>query len=170
MTEDNPAAVPPQPQIAPVRTAAPNGIGGWLILPMLGLFGSIIIELIDLSSSGDIIASTSSMNAGQSATIAIEYFLRIALGLVFPIYLLVLMFNKRARFPQRYIVWLVASAIFAVADILLAYAAFSAVFDSGQVQLFDSSTIRGLLSAAVGLCVWLPYMLASVRVKNTFVK
>ena len=26
------------------------------------------------------------------------------------------------------------------------------------------------LAAAVGLCVWLPYMLSSVRVKNTFVK
>ena len=49
MTDDTQAsAIPPQPQIAPAPAQTLNGIGGWLILPMLGLFASIILQVREL--------------------------------------------------------------------------------------------------------------------------
>ena len=51
----------------------------------------------------------------------------------------------------------------------VAYAVFREIFEANSIPLFDEQTMRSLVSSAVGICIWVPYMLSSVRVKNTFV-
>ena len=164
------ASFQPLPKSAPLPAAAePNGIRGWLVLPAIGLFGSVGMGLVNLANSGELFRMLGGLNGGQEAVIVTEILLRLVLGVLVPIYLLVLMFNKRRAFPRHYIAWIVATAIFLVADLLATYAAFSAVFDSGNAQLFDGNTAQAFVSAAIGLCIWVPYMLSSKRVQNTFV-
>ena len=151
---------------APVPTA----IGGWLILPAIGLFGSVAMGLLTLLTRGsDVFRLLHVLGGGQEATVLLALLVQITLGIAVPIYLLVLMFGHRREFPARYIAWAVATPIFVIVDLFLTYAAFASRFSTVHAQLFNGDTTQALLSAAVGLCIWVPYMLNSTRVKNTFV-
>jgi len=39
-----------------------------------------------------------------------------------------------------------------------------------EVEIFDSETIRELIKVTIGVTVWVPYMIMSKRVEQTFVR
>lgn len=169
MTDQTEAsAVPPQPQIIPAAT--PSGLGGWLILPMLGLFLTIGNQLMSLTSAGQVFGSLGALNGLQSQMVIVEFFLNLAIFLAWPIALLVLFFNKDRKFPRNYIIWQIVGAVFVVLDLFAGYALFAQVYESTGTPFFDTATLRGLIGSVVGVCIWIPYMMNSVRVKNTFVR
>lgn len=171
MTDDTQAsAIPPQPQVAPAPALVPSGIGGWLILPMLGMFATIGVQLVGLTSAGDTFSSLNALNGAQSHMVVLEFCLNLVVFLAAPIALLVLFFNKDRKFPRFFIIWQIVGAAFVVVDLLVGYALFAQVFESSGTPFFDNTTLRSLLGSAVGVCIWVPYMLNSVRVKNTFVR
>lgn len=172
MTDDTQAsAIPPQPQIAPAPAQALNGIGGWLILPMLGLFASIILQGLNLPDMFQAFAALPAMTDGTQANlISGDLILAIILSIVIPVILLVLMFGRSRKFPRYYIMWAIAAAIFAMLDLALGYMFSHDALEAEGTSFFNYDTLRTILSALIGVCIWVPYMLNSVRVKNTFVK
>jgi hypothetical protein len=160
----NPLPAPP-----PVSATGPTGIGGWLVLPMLGMIATPILQLIQLSSLGSTLGNVSSLGPLVSNLIWIETLLNFGLFVVAPGLLLIQFFGKRRAFPRWYIAWTAASAVFVVVDLMVGYAAFHQAYEASGTPFFDRDTLRALASALVGACVWIPYMLNSVRVKNTFI-
>ena len=78
--------------------------------------------------------------------------------------LIVLFFLRSRRFPALFIGTAVANLLYVLGDAWLG----SIVLP--DEPMFDADTAREVGSSAVGVLVWVPYMLASKRVKNTFVR
>jgi hypothetical protein len=146
-----------------------EGIGGWLILPMIGLFLTPIAMLLVFLFERDALYALDTLTAFQRNLIVGEYVTRVILYLVMPFVLLLLMFNKRRSFPRVNIGWVVAIALFVALDLALAYLAFKRHWETSGEPFFDRETLRVIANAAWGVIIWVPYMLNSQRVKNTFV-
>jgi len=164
-----------QPAMQPasaVTAPQPGGLGGWLVLPMLGLGLSAVNQVIALPDIFNAFAAlgTSGIGGLASNLLQLEMLLQLAVYLVVPIILLLLMVNRKRSFPKNFIRWAIAAAIFVVFDIFLGYWVGHAAFDASGQSFFDFALLKELLPPVAGLCIWTPYMLNSVRVKNTFVK
>jgi hypothetical protein len=146
----------------------PKGIGGWLILPMLGLFLSPILglwELRNVPSNLDLARQL----GGQGALLLYFEMVSNALLLVAaPIALLMAFFAQSRRFPSWYITMLLVGAAFVFLDTFAAYNIFLPVWQAGT-PFWTPEVTQPLIRSAIGVAIWVPYMLNSVRVKNTFV-
>ena len=147
----------------PSETKPPEGFGGWLLLPMIGVCLAPIRTLVEgatlLASYGPVLALPNG-----KAVVAIEVALNLGL-LALQIVVLVAMFGRRSTFP-RFFRWLwITSIVLPLLDIV----AVSALLGVSPDQLIDADMARVAASAVVmGLWVW--YMQVSVRVKNTFTR
>ena len=161
-----------QPAAAPAATTpVPSGLGGWLILPMLGLILSALGQVIALP---DIFATfgqlgLSGVGGLASNLVQLDILLALALYFVAPIALLVLMLGKKRSFPRNFIRWAIAAAILVVFDLLLGYWLGHAALEASGEGFFGYATLREAIAPLAGLVIWTPYMLNSLRVKNTFV-
>lgn len=154
----------------PRMSAEPvSGIGGWLILPMLGLILSPFVMLYTLWDTPESLANLPYLNAEQATMLVLETIANAAIGILAPVALLVLFFRKLRIFPFWYIVFLIGNAAFIFVDLIVGYVLFADIYDSGAVKFFDRDTIRTIVSSVSAVVIWVPYMLISERVKNTFV-
>lgn len=148
----------------PAETSVPAedpqlvGIGGWLILPAIGLIlgpvmaaGSIISSLTLFSDVAD---------TGHGDLFTLEILVQLGL-LIFLIYTAVRFFGRRRNAPSVIIALLIVtvavSAILLVVE--LAVGAESFAVESG----------KALLRGIVGAAIWIPFFKVSKRVKATFV-
>lgn len=127
------------------KQISPKGIGGWIILPIIGLFVSIFLLLLDISASLEYLSASL-----VQAAILLDVIL---LGLV--VYSLILIFKKSKSAPKIFIIFLWVN--FAVA-----------FFTWAIVQDEDSPV--NLFRVAIASLIWTAYFKKSKRVKNTFVK
>lgn len=149
-----------------------TGIGGWLILVAIRIVFKIVILLFfiiyaikEVALSG-VLESLSSENSpyyvpGFFVVYWAEVVINIAFLLVF-CYLAYLFFTKNYKTPKVFITAEIAYLIFLIVDGVLS----SIMFDFGT----DSETVKDVIKTVVGCCIWVPYFLKSVRVKNTFTK
>jgi hypothetical protein len=145
------------------------GIGGWLILPILGLIATPLLQLYGLLSVGDTLQFATQLGGARQMLIFGEVIGNFLIFLILPVVLLVLLVQKKRTFPRLYVVFSVVSAAFFFLDLFLGYLLFAEVYQSGTVEFFNRDTIRGIIGSLAGLVIWTPYMLSSVRVRNTFV-
>lgn len=125
------------------KTPRLEGLGGWLILPIIGLFVTIPILLYDLLSA--------------NATYEFNFYMGV-LSLIDIIFIgwaitaLILIFNKKKSVPKVMISLYIANIIVqgAVSFLINEY----------------TYLIRALIIGAI----WISYFVKSERVKNTFVK
>ncbi len=148
---------------------AVSGIGGWLLLPLLGICLSPLTGAWNLWSLRENLGLVGQFPIHQGSFIILETLANALLQIIAPIYLLAQMLQKRWTFPRLYQIWLGTSLVVVVLDLILAYLIFPEVFASGAAELFDRETIRTLTQSVFGVAIWIPYMARSVRVKNTFV-
>lgn len=151
-------------------TNEPVGLGGWLILPIIGLVVSVIMTAsnlwIGLRDFGALGWSTAyQAMPGVTVFSGLSLFLG-AVGIGFAVYCLNLIFNKDWRAP-KFVIW------------FLLFMAVVGTFEAGvlyyfSAQLNDPSLIenepRDTIRAWVGCAIWIPYFLKSKRVKNTFIE
>lgn len=150
---------------------SPKGIGGWLILPAIGIVLSIpMLAYTVFSGISSIFLSGLWPHLIDPTS---DYYLEGAIWLL-PCelignvlfflgycYIAYLFFSKHFSFPKYYISFQLFYVVFLFVDLL-------AVFFVIHVQP-DSDDIKELLKAIIASAIWIPYMLKSVRVKNTFI-
>jgi hypothetical protein len=169
----NPYATPQAPVAeAPAKVDGPVGIGGWLILPVIGLFVFplravmvLITDFLPIFQGGAWSNLTTPGAEHYHALWAPVILYEIACNVgfvVFDLALLVMLFGKSARFPKAFIVFALLNLFFIVSDTLLA----------GQIPAVAARGLEGsaveIARSLVVVAIWVPYMLMSKRVRNTF--
>jgi hypothetical protein len=149
----------------------PKGLGGWLILPIIHLFGTLGLTSYNLfgvvENWEDFVALlTGQVDPNYRSLVSLVLFSLVSgVAIVaFTLYLLVLLFQKKRALPPL-MVWFYA--------VLLA----ATLIESGMVlqnpqqwTMADLSEARRSLGKTVFLAViWIPYFMRSKRVRATFV-
>ncbi len=146
----------------------PTGVGGWLILPVVGLMLTMVKGLMLLFSGFPAGEATAGLSDGQKAVLVAEIAGNAILGLLLPLVLLILLQQRKRAFPRLYVLWACLAMAFLAADLVAARALFGDAFGEGRAPFFDGETIRVIVGTAVAGLIWAPYMLVSRRVRNTF--
>ena len=138
-------------------------IGGWLILPAMGIIASLFFglfyPLIDLMSLGEMLRE----DYGP------YYPLRIIvhIGILFYLFVLTLRFFKKQRnAPQTYIRYILARFIESIVFFVLRLLIFGRSDILTLSSLIDESFF---IEWAVVAAIWIPYFKISKRVKATFI-
>ncbi|HJU82728.1 MAG TPA: DUF2569 domain-containing protein [Holophagaceae bacterium] len=178
--EDNPYAAPEAQLVLPTAERGPDfaiegpsGLGGWLVLPMLGLIFRPIIVLGQLTST--FLPLFSNGTWAKVTTPSSKYYhplwaplltLEIVYNILilgFCLYVAVHFFRRSVKTPRLYILLLVVIPAFLLVDQVLA----------GQIPNLPKAALDKNLGALGGsivtALVWVPYFLNSVRVRNTFI-
>lgn len=145
-----------------------KGIGGWLIFPLLGLLAAPLFNIQGLIQQADVLLKLSTFNSAFQNLVIAETTLTVILGIIAPAFLLIKMVNHWPRFPSFWIAWVLLVAAYNVGDTLALYLMFKDQVDAGKMELFDKDTIRSYAQSFWSIVLWIPYMLLSRRVRNTF--
>lgn len=179
-SEPNPYAPPaeaeaPPPETIPVVGDGPRGIGGWLLLPLLGLVGSLLqigsalvtvyLPLFGEGGGWQVVTDANDPNyhALWAPLIVFEIVTNVAFGGVIVV-LLVFALKHSRRFPPLMIGYLAAGVVIAIVDSAWARSIPALASDEGV------EGVGQIARSIVGALIWIPYFRLSVRVKNTFVK
>jgi hypothetical protein len=153
----------------------PVGIGGWLLLPALGLIASPLLMAFgfyrDLLPAlmPDVWNSltdprSAAYNSLWGPLIVYEVLINVAL-FVFTVWLLWQFFSKSQRAPKLFVIWLAAIAGTQIIDYLL-----SSQIPMVADKAVDAADVKGLVRSIVNAAIWIPYFIRSERVKNTFIE
>lgn len=147
-----------------------RGLGGWLLLPAAGMILSLGYFVLGLGSLRDLFLVLPRVDPGVGTFLVVEAIVAGLLQLVAPIYLLVLFFATRIRFPRHYCYWLAAVLIYSIVDLIATWTLVQSYFAAtGEDPRLPDEIWQAPLRAALVAAIWIPYMNHSVRVKNTFV-
>lgn len=152
------------------QAGEPNGLGGWLLLPILHLFIAVgftafnlaMIFTPDSMAGMTIIFQSGSDMAGLRAPIIISSVLGIVyIGIAG--FAMIRLFNKSPLTPKTMIGFYVTGFVIALIELVLAYQIQEILGDETAAE-----AVQGVIQITVACCIWIPYFLVSVRVKNTF--
>jgi hypothetical protein len=148
----------------------PQGIGGWLVLPMLALIVTPILGTIQLYQANfvGLLQNWRVFGFLQNALIVGELLIGGVLDLTAPALLLFFMFKRWEIFPGWYMIWAAVLPIYAILDPLAAHLVFPETFPT-IADAYDEETMRAVTRSIWSAVVWIPYMMRSERVANTFV-
>jgi len=144
-----------------------NTIGGWLILPMIGLFISPFTLGYQIFSYGFLDQSiwVSALNFDPPQSLYMVFL--ILMELVFNILLMAFLFlvlnlfiKKRSSLPKIISVFYIINFLIPVIDLVAANLLGLVIEDDAYTQI---------IWTFLAMCIWVPYFLLSDRSKNTFV-
>jgi hypothetical protein len=141
-----------------------SGIGGWLILPAIGLaitpFMSLYGIIIDIQGLTSEHLGVFTNHPSLTGLLIFELIINAAF-FVAVIYLNILFYTKKRILPKCMIAFYAANCVLILADHLATTAVFPSVDLSGGIMT--------VVRAFVGAAIWIPYFHSSIRVENTFV-
>lgn len=141
----------------------PQGLGGWLILPMIGLVLSPILWAATIGIDALALVAPADPNnpdpPGLATILVIEIGIA-ALMFLLTIYAAILFFGKRSSLPG--VMTLLYGSQVVVSIIML-------VMVSNVVDEVPADTYRDVTRSVMAACIWIPYFRVSKRVRNTFV-
>ncbi len=158
---------------APLEPANPAliGIGGWLVLPLLGLLLLPLAILFLIGASADVYFGTrwgeltrvggEDYHSMWAPALLLEL-VGLLVQLVFGVLLLILLLKKRSSLPRVYIGYMVVTTTLALSIFVLV-----GQLPDDQLELRKEAT-QDLIAGLVELLVWGIYFSVSVRVKSTF--
>lgn len=144
-----------------------DGFGGWLVLPVIGIFLMPVLVLIEFARTPyfnyvqwQILTDPtySGYNPKLGVLILLEY-LYAVLKMSYGIFLIVLMVKRRTSFP------LFATIIYGMN---LLFICFDAVALKALGMSPDSEQVNGIVRTLIAALIWIPYIIFSDRVKGTF--
>jgi hypothetical protein len=161
-----------------------QGVSGWLVLPCFMLLKSVfahvytIAETLGIFKAHTIHVSISSGHLAYQQPITsiniIEFILNLGL-LIFEGLIFYSLLKKKRILPRLMIVWLVVLLVTTTAGSLISNAIIASINKSdyaavvfasnGSSDPLSNPIVRALISCAI----WIPYFVASKRVKATFV-
>ena len=146
----------------------PVGLGGWLILPLLGIaLTPVISTVLQWSHLQAIFEAWSVVSTAQKLFLIIDL---AAIGVacfIAPAVLLYLAFQRSEMFPGLYIIWICALPVMLLVEGFATLWVFSDLLTSEEV--FDRETRRDIGRSIFQAILWTVYMNRSKRVANTFV-
>lgn len=155
--------------------AEPVGLGGWLIIVGIGRVLNPIILIMTIINTylpqitSDLYDELSQPgNDAYSSLWKPTFYFELycnALILIISVILLVLFFRKKKLFPTIFICTLVLNILFTIIDAIL----ITKIQDSISIDL-QMDSIASIIMPIFFCIIWIPYILTSKRVKNTFVK
>ncbi len=154
--------------------AEPKGLGGWLILPLIGLIVSPIRMAVSLNNDflpifqegyWEVLTTPGSEAYHHlwGPPIAFEIVGNLVF-IVFALILIFLFFTKSPVFPSLIIIYITTNLLYVVGDFFFADLIPAIAAES------DPESTRELFRTVVRAAIWIPYFRMSKRVKNTFVK
>jgi hypothetical protein len=152
----------------------PKGIGGWLILPLIGLlltpFQLGFVILTELLPAFQPAIWNAVTTPGEQAyhplwapLLIFEVVVNVSL-IVCGITLLILFLKKSRLIPKLMIAWLLGNLAVGVVDQWLGQQIPAVAMAAG------AETTRQIFRSLIAAAIWVPYFLKSKRVKNTFVE
>ncbi|WP_274627762.1 DUF2569 domain-containing protein [Arvimicrobium flavum] len=147
----------------------PEGIGGWLVLPIIGLILTPIQGVVQIGQYMGLMQSFEFLTGPQATLLVLEIIANVAIAIVLPAYLLRLLFSRKREFPRTYVVWAGINLAFLIADLMAAKILFGQAMAAARMTPIESETTQTFLRAIAMMAIWVPYMLNSRRVRNTFV-
>jgi hypothetical protein len=155
----------PEPKPSPDRYVA---IGGWLILPSIGLCIAPLQLVYFIYDTGffnyvnwQILADAAyvSYNPNLGMLVLTELIINFVLC-AFGVLVIVLFFKRRSSVPLLVACFYGANFLLPLIDSLIA--------DSLNLSGFDKETTSNLLTGFISCAIWIPYFLISNRSKGTF--
>jgi hypothetical protein len=149
-----------------------SGLGGWLILIAIGLFGAPLHVLQSYVEYGSAYSASTWLLLTTPGTqvyhpmwafILIFEPLTSVYFLVAAILLLVLFFRTKRIFKRLMIAYLALNLVFALVDLLLGQSIPAIAAQD------TSSAWTGVLVGLASAAIWIPYLLRSQRVQATFI-
>ncbi|MDM5179522.1 DUF2569 domain-containing protein [Massilia sp. DJPM01] len=151
-----------------------EGLNGWLMivgmgvlftpLRMLFVFPEMYVNLFNSANWGDMITPGSgAYNAAWKPLMFTEVAFNCAM-LLASLVLIYLFFAKKRRFPMLFIVLQVAGILFIVCQSMIIHLILP------TEPLFDPDASADLMRSMLAALIWVPYMLVSERVEQTFVE
>lgn len=148
----------------------PTGIGGWLVLPIIGLlYNSVGLAKLFVSQATVLVRLADSPNPIDSDLLFLHaYFATKGLALAVAAALLFLLFTRRHRLvPRLMIGW------FSVVLALAVFEDLYVIMLNARRVAAGLTTIRGNPPEYIGFAefaaaIWIPYFIRSRRVRNTF--
>ncbi|MFS1512249.1 DUF2569 domain-containing protein [Chengkuizengella sp. SCS-71B] len=149
-----------------------SGLGGWLILVQIGLYGTILMLIAQIflyiipsfkPETWSLITSPESVyyHSLLGPLIVFEAVAN-SLMLIFCIFILFNFYKKKSKLPLLMIFFYSSSLLILTIDMIAIY----------QITQFedDESQIRDFVRMLITCLIWIPYFIKSKRVKNTFVR
>jgi len=156
----------------PEAYAELRGIGGWLILPLIGLvitacfhFYFIVTEIYPVFSDGTIFALFDTQSDICNPVFGIFILFESAATILMfwlAIIILYMGFKESKKFVLLLIVFYICS--FLISAIYYMTTSYFEVIESVEREL-----LIDLLRSIIVAAIWIPYLLVSERVKNTFI-
>ncbi len=146
---------------AVISSSGPSGIGGWLILPAIGIVVAPIqfaMNVMDYFPKFELLQPGTLLH-----TMTMVEILAWVAFAILATTTAVQFFTLRKGAPRLYRALLVSQLLFVIA----AYWVAAILFDAPLFDL-DAGFAVGMLVAACA--IWIPYFLYSTRVRNTFVR
>ncbi|MEK4434512.1 DUF2569 domain-containing protein [Paenibacillus sp. FSL K6-2862] len=153
-----------------------SGLGGWLILIQISLIASLLLLVVDLSQVSVIMNPA---DRGMFSEADLDLYYRVmnpllwygaisnVILLIIVIVNLALLYMKKRQFPRMMIVLYLANVLAAIGTWIM----IGQTEIPGALNAFDTTPARNLtIRSILTCCIFIPYFLKSVRVKNTFIK
>lgn len=158
-----PPAVPGVPPLGPTGLAdptAPVGIGGWLILPAIGLILGVLANLVMLGINAAFIGGAGGYRRPSDDSMAGYEMLTSLAMTAFIIVVAVKFFGRKASAPRLMI------ALYTVG---LGRVVLGVLVDQAIMNEISPQRIQAVVVSLIACSIWIPYFLKSRRVKATFV-
>ncbi len=151
-------STPAGPPPAESAIATAESLGGWLVLPAIGLVLGGILSVVGICVS---LGLASQLPSRYQGILALNVLFDVGLT-AFLIYAAVRFFGRRRNAPATMIAFMVTGIV--VNGLLLA------VNIGADAEPFAIECGKALAKGIVGAIIWVPYFLVLKRVKRTFVR
>ncbi|WP_369417976.1 DUF2569 domain-containing protein [Cohnella mopanensis] len=151
-----------------------SGLGGWLVLVQIGLYATLLLLFVQFFNTtipafspdiwGVLTDKQSAVYDPLWAPALVYEALYNVLMFAFCIYCLINLYSKKTIFPRLMIIGYSSGLIFGIID----YVLITQIPLANELE--DGSLMRSILRAALSCAIWIPYLLKSERVHNTFVR
>ena len=157
---------------SPWEFAENKSIGGWLILPAIGLIISAVRISIDIVSPDFFnkslwvgLSGLTDNSFAIKAFVALEIIINFVF-IIFVIYLIFQFFSRATRTPRLMVYYYSLGLALPLIDSVGAWLLFQDTLSPTDF----SETFRDIGRSVIGAAIWIPYFLKSERVKSTFCK
>ena len=139
------------------------------VLPAILLIVMIVADGFQLSAFPALAELTPGLVRWKLYLLSLQMILSFGLAIVCPVVLLVLFFRRAPRFPTLFVGWAVAYCVFSLFNHFAIIVIFGDMLGISWEHRLNAEALRSLFIAVAPVAAFIPYILTSRRVQNTFV-